>query len=68
MRSKNGVQMAAQTIPRCFYLKQEDVLLTEHEDLANWLAIDALEAALADLCPGEKLSVCQAKHRFRIEQ
>lgn len=51
-----------------FYLKQDDVLLTEPEDLANRLALDALEAALADLCPGEKLSVCQAKHRFRIEQ
>lgn len=53
---------------RYFHLKEEDILLTEPEDLANWLALDAFEAALADLCPGEKLSVCQAKHRFRIEQ
>lgn len=42
-------------------------------NLANRLAIDALEAALADLCPGEAedgddlLSACQARHRFRIE-
>ncbi|KAL2274076.1 hypothetical protein FJTKL_03689 [Diaporthe vaccinii] len=36
-------------------------------DLANWLAIDAMEAALADVCPGVTTSVCQAKRRFRIE-
>jgi predicted amidohydrolase YtcJ len=38
-------------------------------DLANRLAIDALEAALKDLCPGEAqpLSACQSRHRFRIE-
>ncbi|KAL1865709.1 hypothetical protein Daus18300_007085 [Diaporthe australafricana] len=36
-------------------------------DLANRLALDAMEAALIDLCPGEMVSVCQAKHRFRIE-
>ncbi|KAL2260958.1 hypothetical protein VTK26DRAFT_4912 [Humicola hyalothermophila] len=38
-------------------------------DLANRLAIDALETALADLCPGDKhdLATCQARHRFRIE-
>lgn len=37
-------------------------------DLANRLAIDSLEAALKDLCPGEQdLSACQARHRFRIE-
>jgi predicted amidohydrolase YtcJ len=38
-------------------------------DLANRLAIDALEAALVDLCPHEKgdLSACQSRHRFRIE-
>ncbi|KAH8785516.1 amidohydrolase [Diaporthe sp. PMI_573] len=36
-------------------------------DLANWLALDAFEAALVDRCPGETVSVCQAKHRFRIE-
>ncbi len=36
-------------------------------DLANRFAIDAMEAALADLCPNEPLSSCQARHRFRIE-
>ncbi|KAK4126707.1 amidohydrolase 3 [Parathielavia appendiculata] len=39
-------------------------------DLANRLAVDALEAALKDLCPDshqENLSACQARHRFRIE-
>jgi predicted amidohydrolase YtcJ len=38
-------------------------------DLANRLAIDALEAALRDLCPaGQSLATCQAQnHRFRIE-
>ncbi|GAB1316256.1 hypothetical protein MFIFM68171_06466 [Madurella fahalii] len=38
-------------------------------DLANRLAIDALEAALKDLCPDETedLSACQSRHRFRIE-
>ena len=36
-------------------------------DLANRYAIDAMEAALRDLCPGEDLAACQAKHRFRIE-
>ncbi|KAK3350155.1 amidohydrolase [Lasiosphaeria hispida] len=36
-------------------------------DLANRYAIDAMEAALADLCPGETLAACQAQHRFRIE-
>lgn len=37
-------------------------------DLANRLAIDALEAALRDLCPDSPdLSACQARHRFRIE-
>lgn len=46
----------------------EDALLTKSEDLANRLALDAMEAALIDLCPGEVVSVCQAKHRFRIEQ
>lgn len=35
-------------------------------DLANRLAIDAFEAALADICP-DTLRECQAKHRFRIE-
>lgn len=37
-------------------------------DLANRLAIDAMEAALADLCPEDGLLACQvAEHRFRIE-
>jgi predicted amidohydrolase YtcJ len=36
-------------------------------DLANRLAIDALEKALREQCAGESLSACQAKHRFRIE-
>ncbi|KAL1839955.1 hypothetical protein VTJ49DRAFT_3809 [Mycothermus thermophilus] len=37
-------------------------------DLANRLAIDALEAALRDLCPGSPdLAACQSHHRFRIE-
>lgn len=36
-------------------------------DRANRLAIDALEAALIDLCPGQMVSTCQAARRFRIE-
>jgi predicted amidohydrolase YtcJ len=37
-------------------------------DLANRLAIDAMEAALKDVCPSDDLSACQlASHRFRIE-
>lgn len=36
-------------------------------DLANRYAIDAIEAALRDLCPGEDLAACQARHRLRIE-
>lgn len=37
-------------------------------DLANRLAIDAMEAALTDLCPSDRLLQCQtASHRFRIE-
>lgn len=36
-------------------------------DLANRLAIDAMEAALVDLCPGQTVSACQADRRFRIE-
>jgi len=36
-------------------------------DLANRYAIDAMEAALGELCPGEPLATCQARHRFRIE-
>lgn len=36
-------------------------------DLANRLAIDAIEAALIDLCPGRTMSACQAERRFRIE-
>lgn len=36
-------------------------------DLANRLALDAFEAALADLCPRETVSACQARHHFRIE-
>ncbi|KAL2758684.1 hypothetical protein ACRALDRAFT_2099960 [Sodiomyces alcalophilus JCM 7366] len=37
-------------------------------DLANRLAVDALEEALKTVCSGEEeLSECQAKRRFRIE-
>jgi len=37
-------------------------------DLANRLAIDAMEAALRDLCPKDGLLACQTgSHRFRIE-
>lgn len=36
-------------------------------DLANRLAIDAMEAALMESCPGQIVSVCQAGRRFRIE-
>lgn len=36
-------------------------------DLANRLAIDAMEAALIDLCPGQTVSACQSERRFRIE-
>lgn len=37
-------------------------------DLANRLAVDALEEALKTVCPGEEeLSECQARRRFRIE-
>ncbi|KAK3906756.1 hypothetical protein C8A05DRAFT_11509 [Staphylotrichum tortipilum] len=38
-------------------------------DLANRLAIDALEASLRGLCPepDADLAACQARHRFRIE-
>lgn len=37
-------------------------------DLANRLAIDALEASLRDLCPdSDDLAACQARYRFRIE-
>lgn len=37
-------------------------------DLANRLSVDALEAALRDLCPDDAtLSACQAQRRFRIE-
>jgi len=36
-------------------------------DLANRLAIDAIEAAIQVLCPISSPQDCQAKHRFRIE-
>jgi predicted amidohydrolase YtcJ len=37
-------------------------------DLANRLAIDAMEASLKDLCPdAQSLSACQETNRFRIE-
>jgi predicted amidohydrolase YtcJ len=37
-------------------------------DLANRLAIDAMEAALKDMCPSDDLRACQlSSHRFRIE-
>lgn len=36
-------------------------------DLANRNAVDAMEASLEDLCPGEDPAACQARHRFRIE-
>lgn len=36
-------------------------------DLANRLAVDAMEEALRDVCPDGDLSGCQAERRFRIE-
>ncbi|KAH6697103.1 amidohydrolase [Plectosphaerella plurivora] len=36
-------------------------------DLANRLAVDAMEAALKDVCPNMSLADCQAQRRFRIE-
>jgi predicted amidohydrolase YtcJ len=36
-------------------------------DLANRNAIDAMTAALQQICPGEPLSECQSRNRFRIE-
>ncbi|KAL7623223.1 hypothetical protein AAE478_006904 [Parahypoxylon ruwenzoriense] len=36
-------------------------------DLANRHAVDAIVAALRPLCPNEPLSLCQSRHRFRIE-
>jgi len=36
-------------------------------DLANRLALDAFEAALAAACPGGPPAACQAARRFRIE-
>ncbi|CAN8105804.1 unnamed protein product [Discula destructiva] len=38
-------------------------------DLANRLAIDAIEAALASTCPppGDSLPTCQSQRRFRLE-
>lgn len=36
-------------------------------DLANRLAVDAMEAALKDVCHDESLDACQARRRFRIE-
>lgn len=36
-------------------------------DLANRLAVDALSAALASVCPDGDLNSCQAQKRFRIE-
>lgn len=36
-------------------------------DLANRLALDAIESALASLCPTLSLRECQEIHRFRIE-
>ncbi|KAH8887740.1 amidohydrolase [Thozetella sp. PMI_491] len=36
-------------------------------DLANRLAIDAMEAALRDQCSEGTLADCQTRHRFRIE-
>ncbi|KAM0333071.1 hypothetical protein ACHAQA_001729 [Verticillium albo-atrum] len=36
-------------------------------DLANRLAVDAMEQALRDVCPDESLAACQARRRFRIE-
>ncbi|KAI1091315.1 amidohydrolase family-domain-containing protein [Rostrohypoxylon terebratum] len=36
-------------------------------DLANRNAVDAITVALRLLCPNETLSLCQSRHRFRIE-
>ncbi|XDG04367.1 hypothetical protein ABKA04_003982 [Annulohypoxylon sp. FPYF3050] len=36
-------------------------------DLANRNAVDAIIVALRLLCPDEDLSLCQSRHRFRIE-
>ncbi|TDZ26876.1 putative amidohydrolase YtcJ [Colletotrichum orbiculare MAFF 240422] len=36
-------------------------------DLANRLAVDALEAGLQDTCPDGDLAKCQSQRRFRIE-
>lgn len=36
-------------------------------DLANRNAVDAIILALRLLCPDEHLSLCQSRHRFRIE-
>lgn len=36
-------------------------------DLANRLCINALTAALFEVCPNESLASCQSKRRFRIE-
>ncbi|KAK1828138.1 hypothetical protein QBC39DRAFT_374948 [Podospora conica] len=36
-------------------------------DRANRLALDAIAAALADLCPDRPARECQETHRFRIE-
>ncbi|KAI1840812.1 hypothetical protein JX266_012960 [Neoarthrinium moseri] len=36
-------------------------------DLANRNAVDAMTAALERVCPGESLTSCQSRRRFRIE-
>jgi predicted amidohydrolase YtcJ len=36
-------------------------------DEANRVALDAMEAALKDVCDGEDLAACQSRRRFRIE-
>ncbi|KAF2759553.1 amidohydrolase [Pseudovirgaria hyperparasitica] len=36
-------------------------------DLANRLSINAMTAALFEVCPSESLASCQSKRRFRIE-
>ncbi|ORY68783.1 amidohydrolase 3 [Pseudomassariella vexata] len=36
-------------------------------DLANRYAVDAITAALREVCPGQSPSECQAQKRFRIE-
>ncbi|KAL9108168.1 MAG: hypothetical protein Q9227_007022 [Pyrenula ochraceoflavens] len=36
-------------------------------DLANRLALNALNSSLVSLCPSSSISACQSTHRFRVE-